>query len=168
MAGEGGYRVEFRTVAPDGRVRWIESIGRVLRDDDGRPYRFDGVTMNVTDRKLAEAALRESEGRFRTLADSAPVMIWMAGPDKVCTYFNRPWLEFTGRTLAEELDNGWAEGIHVDDYERCLGTYSRAFDARESFEMEYRLRRFDGVFRWVLDNAIPLFGPEGDFAGYIG
>jgi PAS domain S-box-containing protein len=115
----------------------------------------------------AEAKLRESEERFRTVADTAPLMIWMAGLDKLCIFFNKPWLEFTGRTMEQELGNGWADGVHPDDLDRCLTTYISSFDARRSFQMEYRLRRADGEYRWVLDNGTPRHH-EGEFAGYIG
>jgi len=113
------------------------------------------------------AELRESEQRFRIVADSAPVMIWMSGQDKLCTFFNKAWLEFAGRTIEKELGNGWADGVHPEDLDRCRGTYSSCFDARRSFAMEYRLRRHDGEYRWVLDNGRPRY-TEGEFAGYIG
>lgn len=119
-------------------------------------------------RRKTEAALRESEGRFRLVANTAPVMIWMSEPDKLCNYFNPPWLEFTGRALEEELGNGWADGIHKDDLQRCLNTYTGAFDRRESFHMEYRLRRHDGEYRWLFDLGVPRFNADGSFAGYIG
>ena len=119
-------------------------------------------------RKRAETSLRESEHRFRLVANSAPVMIWMAGPDKLCTFFNEGWLDFTGRPLEDEMGNGWASGVHPKDLERCLEVYSRAFDARDNFEMEYRLRRHDGQYRWVNDVGVARFGAEGDFQGYIG
>ena len=112
--------------------------------------------------------VRESEERFRLVANTAPVMIWMAGTDRLCTYVNQPWLEFTGRPLEAELGNGWVEGVHKEDLKRCLETYSQAFDQRQSFEMEYRLRRNDGEYRWILDIGVPRFNPDGSFAGYIG
>jgi len=112
--------------------------------------------------------VRESEDRFRLVANKAPVMIWMAGTDKLCTYVNQPWLEFTGRPLHAELGNGWVEGVHSEDLKRCLETYAQAFDQRRSFEMEYRIRRNDGEYRWILDTGVPRFKPDGSFAGYIG
>ena len=122
----------------------------------------------ITERKRAEQAMRESEERFRLIANAAPVMIWMSGVDKLCTYFNQPWLEFTGRCLEAELGNGWAEGVHSEDLSRCMNTYTKAFDRRNPFRMEYRLRRHDGEYHWVLDSGAPRFNAEGSFAGYVG
>ena len=119
-------------------------------------------------RKKTEAALRESEERFRLVANTAPVMIWMSGPDKLRNYFNQPWLEFTGRSLEEELGNGWADGVHKDDLQQRLNIYTGAFDKRESFHMEYRLRRHDGEYRWLFDLGVPRLKEDGSFAGYIG
>jgi two-component system, LuxR family, sensor kinase FixL len=126
------------------------------------------IFANALARKRADIVLRESEGRFRLMADTAPVMVWMSGPDKLCTYFNKHWLDFTGRPLEREIGAGWSEGVHADDLQRCLDTYIRAFDARQEFRMEYRLRRFDGQFRWILDAGVPRFETDGTFEGYIG
>jgi PAS domain S-box-containing protein len=123
---------------------------------------------DVTEQRRAAAALRESELRFRTLADSGQALIWTSTPDKLCDYFNRVWLEFTGRTIEQELGNGWAEGVHPDDFAGCLATYVRAFDRREQFTMTYRLRRHDGVYRWIVDTGSPRYDSRGDFLGYIG
>ncbi|HJY33533.1 MAG TPA: sensor histidine kinase [Vicinamibacterales bacterium] len=92
----------------------------------------------------------------------------MSGPDRSCIYLNQPWLDFTGRPLDAELGDGWAQGVHPEDRESCLATYLRAFDLRESFHMQYRLRRHDGEFRWVFDIGVPRFNSDGSFAGYIG
>ncbi len=119
-------------------------------------------------RRRAESLLLESEERFRSMADAAPVLIWMSGADKLCTFFNRAWLKFTGRQMEQELGNGWAEGVHADDFDKCQETYVTAFDARKPFVMQYRLRRSDGEYRFVTDNGMPRFGTRGDFRGYIG
>jgi PAS domain S-box-containing protein len=137
-------------------------------DADGKVVGWVAAITDITERKRAEDSLRESENRFHSMADSSPTMIWLSGPDKLCTYFNKPWLDFTGRTMEQELGDGWAASIHPDDLDRCLETYATAFDAREEFEMEYRLRRRDGEYRWTLDRGVPLFTPAGGFKGYIG
>jgi len=113
-------------------------------------------------------SIQESEQRFRLVANTAPVMIWMSGPDKLCNYFNQPWLEFTGGPLEAQLGHGWTAGVHPEDLDHCLDTYTRAFDLRKSFKMEYRLRRHDGEFRWLLDIGVPRQNSAGSFAGYIG
>ena len=118
--------------------------------------------------KESAAELKQGEQRFRMVADTAPVLIWMSGTDKKCFYFNKPWLDFTGRSLEEEFGDGWASGVHPDDLQFCLNNYQRAFDKREQFGMEYRLRRFDREFRWVSDVGVPRFDSQGNFEGYIG
>ena len=122
----------------------------------------------IAERREKANALSESEARFHSMADTAPVLIWMSGQNRLCTFFNKRWLDFTGRSLEHELGNGWSEGIHPDDVERSLATYVEAFDARKEFTMEYRLRRHDGEYRWVLDTGIPRRAADGTFLGYIG
>src|SRR5215472_3235939 len=122
----------------------------------------------IEERVTGENELRESEARFQIVADAAPVLIWMSGVDKLCTFFNKPWLDFTGRRIEQELGNGWTEGVHQDDFKRCLEVYTTAFDARQPFVMQYRLRRNDGEYRWISDQGVPRQDPQGRFAGYIG
>ena len=111
---------------------------------------------------------RESEQQYRTLADSGQVLIWASGTDKLCNYFNKSWLEFTGRTIEQELGNGWADGVHPDDFQRCLDVYMSSFDRREKFSMDYRLRCYDGEYRWIQDDGCPRYNSEGEFIGFIG
>jgi PAS domain S-box-containing protein len=134
-----------------------------------------GLIWQRARRRTAEAELRtalevaqESEQRFRLVANTAPVMIWMSGPDKLFSYFNQTWLDFTGRLLGAEVGNGWTEGVHPNDLQLCSNTYSQSFERRQTFMLQYRLRRRDGEYRWVLETGVPRFNSDGSFAGYIG
>ena len=161
------FECEFRMIAADGRNVWLREIVNVV-SENGFPRELAGVTLDVTERKEAVFRLRESEERFRLLADTAPVLIWMSGSDKGCTYFNQPWLDFTGLPLSEQVGDGWTKCVHPEDLPSCSETYTSAFDARRSFRMEYRLRRADGEYRWVLDTGVPRFEEDGTFVGYVG
>jgi PAS domain S-box-containing protein len=108
------------------------------------------------------------EEQFKAMVDKAPVMIWISGTDKQCDFFNQGWLDFTGRSLQQEIGVGWAESVHPEDVGKCLKIYNKAFDERREFKMEYRLRRHDGEYRWILDNGVPRFSSGGLFVGYVG
>jgi len=161
-------QTSYRFLRPDGALIWLEKIARAFFDERGTVLRTVGVVADVTDRKQAELALRESEERFRLVANTVPVMIWMSGRDKMRTYFNQQWLDFTGRPLEAELGSGWAEGVHPEDLAACLEIYRQAFDKQEVFNMRYRLRRNDGEYRWIENRGVPRFEVDGSFAGHIG
>ncbi len=156
-----------RFLHKDGSWRWLDGSGKNLLEEES----VRAIVINardITDRKLAEQSLQESEERFRMMSNTAPVMIWRAGTDGRCMFVNKTWLDFRGRTIEEELGNGWSEGIHPDDLQGYLDLYLSFFRERKSFQMEYRLRRHDGQYRWVLDAGVPIFLPSGEFNGYIG
>lgn len=162
------WNAEYRFRRLDDRWAYVYDRAYIARDSSGKAWRVIGALQDLTIRKEAEVALRESEALFRKMADAAPVMIWGSGPDKLCTFFNTRWLEFRGRSMEQELGNGWAEGVHPEDRDRCYGIYASAFDQRRSFQMEYRLLRSDGEHRSILDTGVPVFTSAGVFEGYIG
>jgi PAS domain S-box-containing protein len=126
------------------------------------------LVVSLAKQRRAAQAWRESETRFSLLANTAPVLIWVAGPDRLCNFFNQPWLDFTGRPLEQELGNGWTGGIHPEDLAGCLKIYNESFDARLPFTMDYRLRRRDGQYRWITDHGVPRYDARRNFLGYIG
>ncbi|MEE3716334.1 PAS domain S-box protein [Tumidithrix elongata RA019] len=169
-AAKTGQTGKFQGFCPTakGTPKWWDVVVTSILDESGQVSQLLSVSRDISDRKQAEVAIKESEARFRYLADHAPVLIWMSGRDKLCFYFNKPWLEFTGRTIEQESGNGWTEGVHPDDFEFCVDTYLNVFDTQQSFSMEYRLKRFDGQYRWLLSTGIPRFDRDDEFLGYIG
>ncbi len=155
-------------IARDGTRRDIADSAAPIRNAQGQIEGVVLVFQDETERYGMRRALAESEQHFRTLANSGQALIWTAGLDKKCGYFNTIWLQFTGRTLEQELGDGWADGVHPDDLEHCFATYVKAFEARESFAMEYRLRHVSGEYRWILDQGSPRHDSEGRFLGYVG
>ncbi len=168
--GLGGKRepFDFRLRRNDGSAIWVSISCGPVSDAAGAAVGVLGLFAEISGRKLAESQVRESEDRFRNMANCAPVLLWMSGTDKLCDFFNQSWLAFTGRSLQQEFGTGWVQGVHPDDTKHCLEIYHSAFDARSPFEMEYRLRRHDGEYRWILDTGVPRFAQDGEFLGYVG
>ncbi len=158
--------LETRFRTKDGSFRVLLSSAEELEIGGEQCLLF--ASSDITERMQAQAAVAESEARFRNMADTTPVMIWVSGQNKGCNYFNQQWLDFTGRTMDQELGNGWVDGVHPEDVEHCLRTYEAAFDQRKRFTMEYRMRRADAVYRWLIDHGTPRFSASGEFLGYIG
>ena len=165
-----GGRVEVETVRKrkDGTEVDVSLLAVPVTLASGEQIVNYAIYRDITERKRAEERLRESEARFQAMADTAPVLIWMTGTDGLCNYFNKPWLDFTGRTMEQEVGTGWIEGVHPDDVQGCFDGFLPAFHARQPFRIEYRLRRADGEYRWVIESGIPRYTGAGEFAGYIG
>ena len=166
-----GQRVDhFHTVRrrKDGSLLDVSLTISPVRDSSGRVIGASKVARDITAQKQAEQTLRESEQRFRVITDASPIMVWMAGTDKLCYYFNKGWLDFVGRTLEQESGNRWTENVHPEDFDRCLQVYVSNFDARRPFEMEYRMRHHTGQYRWIVDRGVPRYAPDGMFEGYVG
>jgi PAS domain S-box-containing protein len=142
-------------------VRQLMVIGDIFSNSLKRKRTMEAL-------HAAQVIMRESEERFRLVANTTPAMIWMSGIDKACSYLNQRWLEFTGHSLESQLGDGWVDGVHPEDRASCWNIYTESFDRREPFQMEYRLRRHDGQYRWVLDSGVSRFNLDGSFAGYIG
>lgn len=154
--------------AKDGRIYWVDSTIVPFLDKAGKPYQYLAIRFDITKIKLAEAELRESEERFRSMANSAPVLLWVCDPQGNFTFVNQIWLDFRGRSLEKELGQGWMEGLHPEDRDCCWDFYQRAFQSRHCFERECRLRRRDGEYRWLMVVGVPRYRADGEFLGYVG
>jgi PAS domain S-box-containing protein len=154
-------------ITRDGRSVPIDDSGAPIRDDMGRLLGVVLVFRDITERRQAELARREAEARFQIMANTAPVMMWMSDALGNCEFVNKAWLTFTGRALEQEQGQGWLDGVHPDDRERALETFRANLIAHQSFELEFRLRRSDGLYRWVVDMSVPRFTADGTFAGLI-
>lgn len=162
------YEIEMRYRRRDGVYRWYVARAAPLRDETGSITGWFGTSTDIHENKLIEQALRESETRFRNLADNAPVMIWITDPDGASTYLNRRWYEFTGQTPETGLGMGWLSAVHRDDRAEADRIFREANAARRAFRLDYRLRRSDGEWRWMIDAAAPRLGEDGTFLGYVG
>jgi PAS domain S-box-containing protein len=162
------YNADKRYITKSGKIIWANISVNVVKDNSGKVLYYMPRIVDISERKLIEEKLKEANQVFSIVANTSPALVWMAGTDKLCTWFNETWLKFTGRSLEQEIGNGWAAGVHPDDLERCLETYTTSFDKRQPFIMEYRLRRYDGEYRWIMDPGIPRYDFKGNFVGYIG
>jgi PAS domain S-box-containing protein len=160
--------IEFRVRPPGGGERWINGLGRAERGPDGRVVRIYGTDHDITAGKLAQEKLRRSRDYYLTVFEDLPTPIWRSGLDAKCDYFNRTWLAFTGRTMEQELGDGWVEGVHPEDRDRCMAAYLDHFNRREPFEIEYRLRHASGGYRLIRDLGRPFDDLDGHFAGFVG
>ena len=167
MENDQIFSAELRIVWPDGSLHWMLCHGQVFPKKD-KTTKVLGTCMLIDKRKRAEIKLHESEQRFRNMADTAPVLIWVSGPTGLLTYFNKPWLNFTGRKPGEDLGTGWKEVIHPNDLHYCTLVYTTAFKNREPYRVEYRVRRYDGKFLWMLDKGVPRYSKNGEFLGFVG
>ena len=165
--GESVHDQPARLRCKDGSIKHVRISSSVVIED-GRFVRTRCFMRDVTEQKNAEDALRDSERRFRIMADATPVLIWIAGTDQGSTWFNRKWLEFVGRPMEKEIGNGWRDNLHPDDIAPCARAFTSAFADREPFSVEYRLLRNDGEYRWLLANGVPAYGGNGEFTGFIG
>jgi PAS domain S-box-containing protein len=159
---------EYRIVRPDGSIRWIRDRGYALRNEAGNIYRVIGIAQDITDYKLMLEVLRESEERFRALANSVPVWIWVNGADGRCEFVNKEYLEFLGKSLEDVMGFGWSTELHPDDQEPYVSAYMAALEKREPFRAQFRAKRIDGHYRWLESYALPRFNATGNFLGYVG
>lgn len=167
-ANDGNFKLEYRIHRHnDNELRWLKVQGKAYFDHEREPRRFIGTMLDITKEKLHQEELMESVELFRTMADNVPAMIWMSGTDKFNDYFNKTWLEFTGNTLEKEAREGWLKNVHADDVQKCIDTYDNSLKEQKGFYCEYRLRRYDGQYRWIADNATPRYSPDGEFLGFI-
>ncbi len=169
------YKTQARLKSSEGDYQWFYVNGEPVKNAKGKIEKWIGAFTNLHEQKKAEEELinalhkiEESEKRFRNVANSAPVFIWMAGSDKQRYFFNTAWMDFTGRSPGQEKGDGWIEGVHPEDREKCFRLYGEAFSKQQGYQMEYRLRRYDGEYRWISARGVPRFSTSGIFEGFIG
>jgi PAS domain S-box-containing protein len=162
------YDREYRLRCRSGEYRWFRASGQAIWNERGEPQRMAGSIIDVTARRQAEEEIRANEQRFRRLADQSKVLIWQSDVSGACTWCNRAWLDFVGRTMDEESGDGWARGIHPDDAAECVGTYRGSFEFRRPFTLTSRFRRHDGEYRWLMITGGPVEDGAGEFTGFMG
>jgi PAS domain S-box-containing protein len=162
------YDVEMRTVWPDGTLHWVASRGRAYYDSSGRPVRISGASLDITARKQAEEALRESEERFRVLANTIPELVWTCTPDGRCDYLNERWVEYTGIPMADQLGDAWLERVHPDDRQPTMAAWRRSVESGAPYEVVFRIRRKDGAYRWFQTRGTALRDPGGRILKWFG
>lgn len=168
VAERKSIQVEYEIRTANNEIKWAWEQGVPIFDSEGNVEALEGFIVDNTESKLLEVQLKENEAQYRNLADSGVALIWKSGLDKKCNYFNLPWLKFTGKTLDQELGNGWTDGVHSEDVGYCFETYTNAFEKQEPFSMEYRLMHHSGEYRWIVDSGTPNYNYNNQFIGYIG
>ena len=166
--GEADYRLEFRARDAQGGYRWFDTRGSGQRDTSGRVTYMAGTTFDISERKALEEAQRQTLNQLDTVANASPALVWTSGTDHRCDWVNQRWLDFSGKTMADALGDGWLDEIHPEDVAQCMRVYERAFDERTPFTTEYRERNRTGEYRWLLEQGNPRFDADGRFIGYIG
>ena len=162
------FELECRIRWPDESIHWISVKGRAYRNPNGEPVRLMGTVVDISERKRGEEALRRSEQEFRSLAESMPQIVWATRPDGWNIYFNQQWVTYTGLTLEESYGEGWITPFHPDDRQRAWDAWQRATRYRDTYALECRLRRADGVYRWWLVRGVPLLGDNGEIIKWFG
>jgi PAS domain S-box-containing protein len=164
----GEYDLQYRIIRfSDRQPRWIHAQGKIYFNAYRQAERFIGTVVDITEQKTREQELQSSIDLFTTMADNVPAMIWMSGNDTYNDFFNKTWLEYTGRTLEQESKEGWLENVHPEDVKHCINGYNQAFQEQKGHYTEYRLRRHDGEYRWIADNSVARYNRDGSFAGFI-
>jgi PAS domain S-box-containing protein len=168
VKGHSRFDLEYRILNKNNKWIWVWDRGMALYDKNNYPIELEGFITNINTRKLAEASIERARDFYLQLFEEFPALIWRSGLDRMCNYFNKTWLDFTGRTIEQEYGNGWAEGVHPEDLDFCIKKYVQSFDKHESFQMFYRLKHSSGEYRWINDIGRPYYDMDGEFAGYIG
>ena len=165
---KGFLDLELRIKPSPDNIRWIRSRGKVVYDNNGMPVRILGTTVDITDQRAAFDVLQQSEERFKVISNNAPVMIWMSGNEKYAGFYNTSWIRFTGRSIEHEHLGDWHEAVHPDDVTEYIQVYEDAFKNQETFQREYRMKRYDGQYRWISEHAVPRYDNAHNFIGFIG